>query len=191
MARRSRQHAAATRARILASAGQLVRTRGAHAVTLDDVARAIGMTRGAVYGHFRSRAELLGALLADAEADIAARLDCAAPDTPARLDRVLAALLEGDGLARHASLLSALLQHKCTDACELCPLRARICCQAERLRERLAAWLPDPLHAHLLMAHLWGLLGAQSLQLAPDRLSHWAAPLARLYADGAPMRDTP
>ncbi|CAN7764252.1 TetR family transcriptional regulator [Cupriavidus necator] len=188
MARRTREDAAATRARILAAAGQLVQARGVHAVTLDDVARAIGMTRGAVYGHFRSRADLLGALLDLAEHDIAARLAAVASASPFRLDAILAAVLDGDGLARHASLLSALLQHKCSDACELCPLRLRIRAQAERLRELVAVRIADPVHAHLLVAHLWGLLSAQSLHLASGGLSQWAAPLGRLYAH-VPLRD--
>jgi len=188
LGRRSREHAAATRARILGSAQRLIQARGVHGLTLEDIARAIGMTRGAVYGHFGTRAELLGALLCSAEAAIAERLAplCEA-DKPAQLEHVLAALLDGDGAASHVSLLSALLQHKCSDACELCPLRARILERADLLRQRLAAWLPDPQRANLLIAHIWGLLSAQALHLAPGGLAHCAAPLARLYgADQAP-----
>jgi len=185
MGRRTREDAAVTRARILAAAQQLIRQRGVHCVTLDDMARAIGMTRGAVYAHFRSRDELLGALLTCAEADVADRLTpllqgCAGT-APAVLEQALAALFDGDGIVRHVSLLAFLLQHKCGDACELCPLRARVLQGVEALRERLAALLPAPGLADLLVVHLWGLLSAHSLRLAPADLSACAAPLARLY----------
>lgn len=185
MARRTREDAAVTRARILASAQQLIRERGLHCVTLDDVARAIGMTRGAVYAHFRSRAELLGALLSCAEADFAARLAPlsrgASGTGPRALQQALAALLHGDDIVRHVSLLAFLLQHKCGDACELCPLRARVLQGIEVLRETLAVLLPAPGLASLLVAHLWGLLSAQALHFAPSGHSGCAASLARLY----------
>ncbi|QRQ84102.1 TetR/AcrR family transcriptional regulator [Cupriavidus oxalaticus] len=209
MVRRSRDDAVATRGRILASAQQLMRQRGVHCVTLEDVARAIGMTRGAVYAHFRSRAALMGALLSCAEADLADRLAPLAARHHAgaatdMLEPALAALLDDDGMARHVSLLAFLLQHKCGTACELCPLRARVLRGADTLRNALAVRMAEPAQAGLLVAHLWGLLSAHALQLAPSGLSGCAASLARLYAApgmqrgawhgaGAPAfpRDTP
>ncbi|WP_373376265.1 TetR family transcriptional regulator [Cupriavidus nantongensis] len=189
MARHTREDAAVTRARILASAQQLIRHRGLHCVTVDDVARAIGMTRGAVYGHFRSRAELLGALLSCAEADFAARLAPLAQGGagPDALAQALQALLHGDELARHVSLIAALLQHKCSDACELCPLRERVLRGIESLRVTFAMLLPNPGLAGLLVAHLWGLLGAHAMHLAPSGLSGSAAALARLYQGHAAL----
>ncbi|WP_454711826.1 TetR family transcriptional regulator [Cupriavidus nantongensis] len=185
MARHTRDDAAVTRARILASAQQLIRQRGLHCVTVDDVARAIGMTRGAVYGHFRSRAELLGALLCCAEADFTARLaplvQRGAGTGPDALEQALQAILHGDELARHVSLVAALLQHKCGAACELCPLRERVLRGVEALRVTFAMLLPAPGLAGLLLAHLWGLLGAHAMHLAPAGLSGSAAALARLY----------
>ncbi|CAG2137263.1 hypothetical protein LMG31506_01811 [Cupriavidus yeoncheonensis] len=184
MVRRTRDDAVATRARILDSAQQLMHQRGLHCVTLEDVARAIGMTRGAVYAHFRSRAALLGALLSCAEADFAARLAPLADGARARqgaLEPALAALLDGDAIARHVSLLAALLQHKCGDACELCPLRDRVQTGIGTLRGTLADLLPDPALAGLLVAHVWGLLSAHALQLTPTGLSGAAPALATLY----------
>ncbi|WER49068.1 TetR family transcriptional regulator [Cupriavidus sp. WKF15] len=184
MVRRTRDDAVATRARILDSAQQLMHQRGLHCVTLEDVARAIGMTRGAVYAHFRSRAALLGALLSCAEADFAARLAPLADGKRARpgaLEPALAALLDGDAIARHVSLLVALLQHKCCTACELCPLRERVLTGIDRLRGACADLLPEPALAGLLLAHLWGLLSAHALQLTSAGLSGAAPALATLY----------
>ncbi|MGN5476694.1 hypothetical protein ACTMU2_05855 [Cupriavidus basilensis] len=53
------------------------------------------------------------------------------------------------------------MQHRCAEDCELCRC-ARILQRAARACETLAAWLPDPQRANLLVAHLWGLLSAQS-----------------------------
>lgn len=207
MVRRTRDDAVATRARILDSAQQLMRQRGLHCVTLEDVARAIGMTRGAVYAHFRSRTALLGALLSCAEADFSARL---APMVaglragPGALEPALAALLDGDAIARHVSLLAALLQHKCCTECELCPLRDRVLAGIDTLRRTLADLLPEPALAGLLVAHVWGLLSAHAMQLTPAGLSGAAPVLAALYlgagmqhgasfppANAARIRDTP
>ncbi len=188
MVRRTRDDAVATRARILDSAQQLMRQRGLHCVTLEDVARAIGMTRGAVYAHFRSRAALLGALLSCAEADFAARLAPLADGAqPGALEPALAALLDGDAIARHVSLLAALLQHKCCTECELCPLRERVLTGIDRLRGAFADLLSEPALAGLLVAHLWGLLSAHALQLTPAGLSGAAPVLATLYL-GAGMQ---
>jgi AcrR family transcriptional regulator len=54
--------AESTRARILEVAFELVRTKGASAVTMQDVADAAGVTRQLVYVHFGDRAGLLVAM---------------------------------------------------------------------------------------------------------------------------------
>lgn len=51
-------HKPRTRQRILRSAATLFATRGFEATTIDDVMRACGLTRGAFYAHFRSKAQL-------------------------------------------------------------------------------------------------------------------------------------
>ncbi|MBI3107857.1 MAG: TetR/AcrR family transcriptional regulator [Candidatus Rokubacteria bacterium] len=48
-----------TRARILAEAARIFNRRGYHGTTLDDVARALGVTKAALYYHVRSKEELL------------------------------------------------------------------------------------------------------------------------------------
>lgn len=51
--------AAATRARLLEIAAAVFVERGYAAVSLRDIARAAGVTKGAIYGHFRSKGQLL------------------------------------------------------------------------------------------------------------------------------------
>ncbi|MFZ5724713.1 MAG: TetR/AcrR family transcriptional regulator [Pseudomonadota bacterium] len=55
--------AAATRARILEAAGRVFARKGFQAASLDEVARDIGLTKGAIYWHFRSKSDLFFALL--------------------------------------------------------------------------------------------------------------------------------
>lgn len=54
---------AATRARLLDAAARVYSARGFAGATLDDVAEEAGLTKGAVYGHFGSKENLLFALL--------------------------------------------------------------------------------------------------------------------------------
>src|SRR3972149_6717153 len=48
-----------TRERILAESARIFNRRGYHGTTLDDVARALGVTKAALYYHVRSKEELL------------------------------------------------------------------------------------------------------------------------------------
>lgn len=52
------EHKTASRQRILSAASQLFTTRGFDQVGINDVMKAAGMTRGAFYNHFSSKAEL-------------------------------------------------------------------------------------------------------------------------------------
>jgi AcrR family transcriptional regulator len=51
--------AAVTRQRLLEAAGDLFIERGYHGVSMQDIAAAAGLTKGAMYGHFRSKGQLL------------------------------------------------------------------------------------------------------------------------------------
>jgi len=62
MVRRTKAEAEATRERLLDAAEQTFCRLGVARTTLDDVARAAGVTRGAVYWHFSGKAELFKAL---------------------------------------------------------------------------------------------------------------------------------
>ncbi len=72
MPRASAADAAETAQRILGAATELFALRGFAAVSLDDVARAAGVTRGAVYHHYANKAGLFGAVAATLQAGVAA-----------------------------------------------------------------------------------------------------------------------
>lgn len=63
--RRTKQEAAATREAVLDAALTIFGRLGYAAATLDDVAKAALVTRGAVYWHFGSKADLYAALVAE------------------------------------------------------------------------------------------------------------------------------
>lgn len=62
MARRTKEEAQATRERLLDAAETLFRAQGVTRTSLAEVATAAGMTRGAVYWHFKDKADLFRAM---------------------------------------------------------------------------------------------------------------------------------
>lgn len=52
-----------TRAQLIDAARQVIREKGFHAVSLQEVAERAGMSRGAIYGNFRDREDLLFAVV--------------------------------------------------------------------------------------------------------------------------------
>jgi TetR/AcrR family transcriptional regulator, acrAB operon repressor len=63
MMRRTKEEAAITRENLLAAALVVFSRSSYSTTTLDDVAKEAGVTRGAIYWHFHSKAELYAALL--------------------------------------------------------------------------------------------------------------------------------
>ena len=63
MARRTKEEAERTRARIMASALSLFAKKGYDRTTFNDIAARLKLTKGAVYWHFESKQALLTALL--------------------------------------------------------------------------------------------------------------------------------
>jgi TetR/AcrR family acrAB operon transcriptional repressor len=75
MARRTKEEAQETREQVLDAAEQVFRERGVGHASLAEVADAAGVTRGAIYHHFASKAELFEAMLARAEMPLDAAFD--------------------------------------------------------------------------------------------------------------------
>lgn len=63
MARRTKEDALATRSSLLDAAERLFQARGVSRTSLQDIAEAAGVTRGAVYWHFKDKADLVDAML--------------------------------------------------------------------------------------------------------------------------------
>ncbi len=52
-----------TRARLIESARDIIREKGFHAVSMQEVAGRVGLSRGSIYGNFRDREELIFAVI--------------------------------------------------------------------------------------------------------------------------------
>src|SRR6478609_9788806 len=63
MVRRTKQEAEETRGRILDAAEQVFHEKGVAHASLEDVAAAAQVTRGAIYWHFKDKAELFDAMM--------------------------------------------------------------------------------------------------------------------------------
>jgi AcrR family transcriptional regulator len=88
--RYSSEHKAATRKRLLESAGALVKKSGFGTTGVDALMAAAGLTAGAFYAHFKSKAELLDALI---EQEMTRSLEMFQMDDAQRLASDLASYL--------------------------------------------------------------------------------------------------
>ncbi|WKZ36556.1 MAG: TetR family transcriptional regulator [Anaerolineales bacterium] len=66
--RRTKEEAAVTRATLLKTALTLFSARGYAATSIDDITKAAKMTRGALYHHFQSKADLYNTLVEEVSA---------------------------------------------------------------------------------------------------------------------------
>ncbi len=104
-----RADAARNRAKVLAAADTLFRTRAPRSVTMDDIAKAAGVGRGTLYRRYPDVASIAVALLDEHERDLQARLLSGPPPlgpgaTPAhRLAAFYAAMV--DLLETHSHLV--------------------------------------------------------------------------------------
>ena len=98
MARRTKEEALETREQLLDAAERVFLERGVGHASLAEVADAAGVTRGAVYHHFDSKAALFEAMVERAEMPIDAAFESAAASDDDPLDslgkRALNALLQ-------------------------------------------------------------------------------------------------
>jgi AcrR family transcriptional regulator len=72
--RRTKEDAALTRENLLDAALASFHAKGYLATTLDDIARQVGITRGAIAWHFGSKAELLNAVIRERYARVTTRM---------------------------------------------------------------------------------------------------------------------
>ncbi len=78
MVRRSKADAQATRNSLLDAAEHLFQARGVSRTSLNDIAVAAGTTRGAIYWHFKDKADLFNAMMERVTLPMEDALQCAA-----------------------------------------------------------------------------------------------------------------
>lgn len=84
--RRTKEDAAVTRATVLRAALSVFSAKGYAATTLDDVAKAAKVTRGAIYWHFKGKADLYNTLVEEFSARGAAVVQAAVAEGGTLLD---------------------------------------------------------------------------------------------------------
>jgi AcrR family transcriptional regulator len=84
------EHAEATRRAVLAAARTLFGQNGYTQTSVDEIAAAARVTKGAVYHHFAGKEALFRAVFAEAEAEAEARADQAADPATAPVEQIVA-----------------------------------------------------------------------------------------------------
>ncbi|HXJ83399.1 MAG TPA: TetR/AcrR family transcriptional regulator [Candidatus Methylomirabilis sp.] len=101
---------AATRERILQAALQVFAEKGYHRAAVDDIVRASGTSKGAVYHHFPNKEALFLALVDELSARLATAVTTAIQASQGAVSKVEAALQAGlQTFARHRELARILL----------------------------------------------------------------------------------
>jgi TetR/AcrR family transcriptional regulator, acrAB operon repressor len=136
VARRTKEAAAVTREQLLDAAERVFRERGVAGSSLAEIAAAAGVTRGAVYWHFRDKADVYAAMCDRATLPLETMLEAAGAavhaDPMAAVRKLaLTALARLAGDPRSQAVFEVMF-HKCERADELAPVTARK--QRERRR---------------------------------------------------------
>jgi AcrR family transcriptional regulator len=186
--------AAETRERLLRAAAEVFARRGYDGTRVADIAAAAGVSNGALYAHFGSKAELLVAALRAHGPQLLARLFAADPDRP--ITELLTVV--GRGLPRrrdaHGDLIVEALVAARRDEDLARPMRDYVGERADRLAGlvRIAqndgevdgTLSPDALSHFCLLLAMGSALVTPDLHRVDDE--EWAALLARLVTALAP-----
>lgn len=141
--RRTKQEAEQTRRRIMASALRTFNRCGIARTTLGDIAKAAGVTRGAIYWHFAGKQALLRAIREDVSLPLIDQSDftllCETPDEPLqRVERFLLDLLSAVEDNRETRLAFSVMSFKCEYVGELASELDEYVRKNERLLSALA-----------------------------------------------------
>ncbi|PKH21380.1 DNA-binding transcriptional repressor AcrR [Enterobacterales bacterium CwR94] len=127
MARKTKQQALETRQQILVSALACFSAHGVSATSLGDIACAAGVTRGAIYWHFKNKTDLLNEILAQSEsglADIEKEYQLKYPGDPLSVMRaMLIYIFEATAHDSRRRELMEVLFHKCEFVGEMITLQ--------------------------------------------------------------------
>lgn len=117
MARKTKQQALETRQHILDVALRLFSQQGVSATSLAEIANAAGVTRGAIYWHFKNKSDLFSEIWELSESNIGEleiEYQAKFPDDPLSVLReILVHLLEATVTEERRRLLMEIIFHKC------------------------------------------------------------------------------
>lgn len=166
MVRKTKAEAAVTREQLLDAAERVFRERGVATTTLGEVAASAGVTRGAVYWHFRDKADLIGALCERVTLPLEVMLgeQSGSPLDPVAVLRTMAvAALTHLARDARAQAMFQLVFQSCGSAQELAPLASTQMRERGACLQRTEEWMGRAVAAGQLPADTDVMLAAQAL----------------------------
>lgn len=178
MARRTRKEALATRTRILDAAERVFSRRGVSRTSLDNVARAAGVTRGAIYWHFKDKADLFDAMLGRVTLPMEEMLErageAAGGDPLAHVRGRSVAVLRKVVADARARRVFDVVAHKCEYVDEMAAVRRRITGMRADCLKQLENGFRAAVHSGVLPASVEPRAAAVGLHALVDGLiTNW------------------
>jgi TetR/AcrR family acrAB operon transcriptional repressor len=171
MVRRTKADAQATRSSLLDAAEHLFQAQGVSRTSLNDIATAAGTTRGAIYWHFKDKADLFNAMMERVSLPIEETLACSArthqaqPNSLGALRNSLVNALEKTAHDEQTRRVFEVATHKVEYVAEMqavlnrhllvrntCMTMTQQALEQAGLQARLV--LPVPLHSAALGLHV-------------------------------------
>jgi len=174
MARRTKEEAQETRNRILDTAEEVFREQGVTSTSLADIADAAGVTRGAIYWHFRNKGDLFTAMVdrvtLPMEEMIRQAADASTEDPLSSLRACCVHVLRQTAEDLRCRRVFEILARKCEYVEELHSLSQRVLqCRAEGL-EMMERALRNAIRRGQLPRHVNARRGALGLHAYVDGL---------------------
>ncbi|HDY4985081.1 TPA: multidrug efflux transporter transcriptional repressor AcrR [Klebsiella pneumoniae] len=178
MARKTKQQARETRQLILDVALRLFSQQGVSSTSLATIAKAAGVTRGAIYWHFKNKSDLFNEIweLSDASiSDLEIEYRAKFPNDPLSVIReILVYVLEATVTEERRRLMMEIIYHKCEFVGEMTVVqqaqRQLSLASYERIEQTLKECMPANLltrrAAVLMRSYLSGLM--ENWLFAPD-----------------------
>lgn len=158
MARKTKQQAQETRQHILDIALRLFSHQGVSSTSLAEIAQAAGVTRGAIYWHFKNKSDLFTEIWALSESSISElelKYRAIFPDDPLSVLReVLIYLLEATVKEERRRLMMEIIFHKCEFVGEMAVVKEAQCNLCVESYDRIEQMLKECIAAGMLPATL-------------------------------------
>ncbi|SNY62052.1 multidrug efflux transporter transcriptional repressor AcrR [Enterobacter sp. CC120223-11] len=212
MARKTKQQALETRQHILDVALRLFSQQGVSSTSLAEIAKAAGVTRGAIYWHFKNKSDLFSEIWQISESSIGsleAEYRAKFPDDPLSVLReILVYILEATVIEERRRLMMEIIFHKCEFVGEMAVVQQAqrdLCLESyDRIEEALkdctrVGQLPATLltrrAAILMRSYISGIV--ENWLFSPDTFDlksearHYVAILIEMYQFCPTLRATP
>ena len=197
MVRRTKEEAQETRTRILDTAEHLFSARGVARTSLADLADAAGVTRGAIYWHFRNKAELFDAMMSRVTLpmeELARQAgDDAIADPMAFVRKCAVNVLERTATDPQCQRVFEIMCHKCEYVGDMEALKARHIESRKQCLGSIEVGIARAVEMQRLPAHVNPRRAAIGLSALIDGLiNNWLLDpqYHSLKADGARIVDT-